>query len=192
MADTGAISPGTMADDATVGTVAWTNPDNAKVSDNNWAELEGFYEYTHYLKATNFGFSIPTGATINGILVEYQKFSGVELATIDSEVKIVKSNGSIGTTNRADLVNPWIASGNPTSYTSYGSSSDLWGETWEYTDINDVDFGVVISALVGINDPDFNDIADVDHIRITVYYTESGGATAVKDIISSGIIAFPR
>jgi len=30
-------SPGTMADDDTVGTVAWTNPDNAKVSDNVYA-----------------------------------------------------------------------------------------------------------------------------------------------------------
>ena len=45
--DTGAISPGTMADDATVGTVAWTNPDNAKVSDNVYA-TESIGATTHY------------------------------------------------------------------------------------------------------------------------------------------------
>lgn len=28
--DSGALSPGTMADDATVGTVAWSNPDMQK------------------------------------------------------------------------------------------------------------------------------------------------------------------
>jgi hypothetical protein len=34
MTSSGPNSPGTMADDATVGTVAWNNPNNAKVSDN--------------------------------------------------------------------------------------------------------------------------------------------------------------
>lgn len=34
MTATSATSPGTMADDASVGTVAWSNVDNAKVSDN--------------------------------------------------------------------------------------------------------------------------------------------------------------
>ena len=33
------LSPGTMADDATVGTVAWTNPNNAKVSDDVYATV---------------------------------------------------------------------------------------------------------------------------------------------------------
>lgn len=143
MATQGPLSPGTMADDATVGTVAWTNPDNAKVSDNVYATADLVYgqDYyktvqlviggsvvgtnpvtplttstpitddnsyisyggstnlfgnsispsqvnssdfgvvfqatshdgttdSHYLKATNFGFTIPTGATINGVLVE--------------------------------------------------------------------------------------------------------------------------
>lgn len=143
--DSGALSPQTMADDATVGTAAWASPDNAKVSDDAYASIynslasyydsevkivkadgtiggtnkaftatqwlltEGYISYggetdlwgetwdnakindvdfgvvlsvkivgagaaySHYLKATNFGFSIPAGATINGILVEIEK-----------------------------------------------------------------------------------------------------------------------
>lgn len=35
MVDTGATSPGTMADDDTVGTASWSNVDNAKISDNS-------------------------------------------------------------------------------------------------------------------------------------------------------------
>ena len=38
MADTGATSPGTMADDDTVGVEVWSNPDNAKVSDDSFAQ----------------------------------------------------------------------------------------------------------------------------------------------------------
>ena len=91
--DTGALSPGTIADDATVGTVAWTNPDNAKVSDNVYATVSLIgIGISHYLKATNFGFSIPTGATINGILVEIEKkdISAAVSGGHDEYVKIVK------------------------------------------------------------------------------------------------------
>jgi len=73
-ADEGANSPGTMADDATVGTVAWSNPDRAKsLADGNATAVLSSLGVSHYLKATNFGFSIPTGATIDGILAEINK-----------------------------------------------------------------------------------------------------------------------
>ena len=172
--DSGALSPGTMADDATVGTVAWSNPNNAKVSDSVYAtasDATGAASQTHYLKATNFGFSIPSGATINGILVEIER-KRQSLSTggrpRDTVVKIVKADGSLGSTNKADTVTLWTTTD---TYASYGSSSDLWGETWDDTKINDIDFGVVISA----NSPTSADgyTASVDHIRITVYYTVS-------------------
>ena len=168
-------SPQTCADDATNGSVAWANPDNAKVSDDVLATT-GFGSGTgtgtsHYLKATNFGFSIPSGATINGILVEVEK----QLSYIckDSEVKIIKADGTIGTTNKADTITNWPSFGN--TYVSYGGSSDLWGETWDDTKINDVDFGVAISALI-TKERD-GSYAYVDHIRITVYYTEVAAAS---------------
>lgn len=141
-ATVGPNSPGTMADDATVGTVTWTSPDNAKVSDDlkaiaslncgsasvtensikiiktgsiignekstgatiptsdtyisygGSADLWGTSWTTtdinasdfgvvfsanettnvsHYLKATNFGFVVPAGSTIDGILVEIEQ-----------------------------------------------------------------------------------------------------------------------
>ncbi len=73
--NTGAINPGTMADDATVGTWAWSNPNNAKLSDDTYANGDAVANggLSHYLKATNFGFAIPAGAVINGIVVEIEK-----------------------------------------------------------------------------------------------------------------------
>ncbi len=149
-ADTGTTSPGTMADDATVGTVAWNNPDYAKASDNAyaaWGNSSGATRYSHYLKATNFGFSIPSGATINGILVEIERVASENGSNYvkETEVKIVKADGTIGTTNKADTVTKWQTTTD--AYYSYGGASDLWNETWDSTKINDVDFGVVLATL---------------------------------------------
>src|SRR3990167_6957610 len=110
------------------------------------------------------------------ILLTFLIFPLSAYALIDSSVKIVKSDGTIGTTNKASG-SAWGAE----AYTTYGSSSDLWGETWAYTDINDVDFGVVISTLgQDGNTPN----AEIDHIRITVYYTEAAGETSVSQTLS--------
>lgn len=182
----GPNSPGTMADDATVGTLAWSNVDNAKTSNDVYATRansggEGTV-FTHYLKATNFGFTIPTGATIDGIVIEMEKHRGT--GTIkDVNVKMVKSDGTIGATNKADTATNW----NPTTdvTASYGSSSDLWGETWAYTDINDVDFGVVLSASLNSNPGPTT--ASVDHIRTTIFYTDAvTGSPQIQ--IRSGVI----
>jgi len=151
MTDTGATSPGTMADDNAVGTITWQNPDNAKVSDNTYtyASTTSYPLYSHYLKATNFGFTIPEGATIVGIKVEIERKADVNSGddyVIDNAVKIVKSDGSIGTTDKKSATK-WSTS---EAYFTYGADNDLWGETWEYTDINDADFGVVLQLYLSI------------------------------------------
>lgn len=174
MAQTAATSPGTMADDASVGADDWASPNNAKVSDNTRSQASAVSGtvISHYLKATNFGFTIPTNATINGILVEIEKSkqgSGSP-SVVDSEVKIVKSDGSIGTTNKADVSTEWPSTASET-YISYGGSSDLWGESWTYSDINNSNFGIVISTSMTWSNP-FSASANVDHIRITITYTE--------------------
>lgn len=163
MASIGPLSPGTVVDSADVGTVAWIYPDRAEVSDNKWAQVELLSNISHYLKATNFGFTIPAGATIDGILVEIEErgFGSIK----EYAIKIVKSDGSIGTTNKS------TGATLPTSdaYVEYGSSSDLWGESWSASDINNSNFGVVLALE---EDSGLNDFCIIDHIRITVYYTE--------------------
>jgi hypothetical protein len=179
------ILAGTMADDATVGTVAWTNPNNAKVSDNVYAtvvdNVGNLNLLTHYLKATNFGFSIPTGATINGILVEAEvkasQYTSSAEEVRENSTKIVKSNGSFGTTEKANTAQ---ANHYPTTeaYRSYGANNDLWGETWSYSDINNSNFGVGISAR--LLDDGGGVTSYIDHIRITVYYTTTSYSGILK------------
>lgn len=173
MASQGALSPATAVDDATVGTLSWTNPGNVFASDNVYAQRASIGGTTHYLKATNFGFTIPAGSTINGILVEIEKKRsnvGADTA-VDNKVNIIKS--SISATNYASASNWPIVD----TYISYGSSTDLWGETWTATDINSSSFGVALSANMF---PETSMTIYVDHIRITVYYTETSGATNMQ------------
>lgn len=64
-------SPATLADDNAVGSAEWDTPANAGASDDVRTTASG--GTTHYLKATNFGFSIPAAATITGVRVTIER-----------------------------------------------------------------------------------------------------------------------
>jgi len=173
MADTGWVSPGTVVEDTSVGSASWSDYNNVKADDGSVASISTTSYSggeTYYIKSTNFGFSIPPGSTISGIEARIQRFSDVMNPTVgakDGNVKIVKSDGSIGTENKAKS-DCWDFNDRG-SYQTYGGSSDLWSESWSKDDINDSDFGIVLSS----SDPDTtSDItAQVDHIQIKVYYS---------------------
>jgi hypothetical protein len=182
MATQGPLSPATTVDDATVGTISWVNPNKAQVLDGVYA-VAGVNPGTaqsHYLNATNFGFSIPTGATINGVLLEtYFTHSG---SATDKSVKLVKG-GTIGGTEHSASTN---LGGHDSSYFPYGNSTDLWGLTLTPADINASNFGAVVSYQ-GI--PSTGGLVNVDHIRITVTYTAASSASisniqSITNIIS--------
>lgn len=169
----GPNSPGTVVDDSSVGTKAWTNPGNAASEDGSYASITGSYD---------------SGADIH-----------------DNAIKIVKSDGSIGTTNKS--IGKW-SSGGVFAYVSAGGTNDVWGETWTATDINSSNFGVVLqtagsvgnlshyikatnfgfsiqsgSSIDGIKAdfkryqiPGNSNFSNgrLDHIRITVYYSIGG------------------
>jgi hypothetical protein len=169
-------SPGTVADDASFGFLAWSSPSSAAASDDAYSNTTPGSDgaFTHYLKATNFAFAIPTGVTIDGITVEVERseFAGISDHIRDARVRIVKG-GIIGSTDKADAGTDW-----PTAdaYQTYGGASDLWGEAWAAEDINAADFGVVIAATFADPGGDEAVRPRVDHIRITVHYTEAATA----------------
>lgn len=167
---TAATNPGTGTNSTTIGTLAWSTPGNIVSSNNSYAtRVTNGTTATNYLRASNFGFTIPKGATILGITAEIERSrttgGGTSVEVRDNEVKLVKADGTVGTINKATAT-PW-----PTSdaYATYGSQSDLWGEKWTASDINDNDFGVVLSAR-GVSNTGTNRTAQVDHVRITVTY----------------------
>jgi len=187
MASQGPNSCGTGANDASAGTVSWNNPGNIVSSNNVYSTVVGGSGSTQskYLKATNFGFSIPSGATIDGIVVEFERKASQSSGNNvkDSEIKIVKG-GTIQTTNKADTATNWSTT---EAYFTYGSSTELWGTTWTDSDINASDFGVVLKAVLTYSGKG-SVTASVDHVKITVYYTTGGGGggTSTNPILYVG------
>ncbi len=163
MATQGPLGPGTGADAVGIGLVAWTNPGNVTAEDGVFATSAiTSAGGTHWLKATNFGFSIPGGATINGITVEWKRKASVLFEITDAASRIVQG-GTIGSTDEAAGGN-W---GTTLAYQTYGSGSDLWGLSWTAADINSSGFG---AALAAQNSVPGAATCSVDYCRITVAY----------------------
>lgn len=182
MGTLGPNAGGTFADDATVGTIAIVNAVNAAVSDNTYATaVLALGQISHYLKATNFQFAIPLDATIVGITVSIERSTTVATSITDSSVTLVKG-GTIGGTDKATGTQ-W-----PTSdgVATYGSATDLWGQTWTPADLNASNFGVVIAATAGAAAT-----MQVDQITVTVDYLGSNraGLSGGMRAVSSGGIA---
>ena len=144
----------------------WLAVGNAGKSDDIYATFDdiadGAGSFTDYLVATNFGFSIPDGVNVNGILVEVE-CSDPNMKTSDYSVRIIKA-GNIGTVEKAT----------GTAYSleddsiSYGGAFDLWGETWDTKFIEDNRFGVAIA--VQRNAVGGTTAGRIDNIKITVFY----------------------
>lgn len=158
---------GTFAEDTSVGFVAMSNYSNAQTSNNSYATYTQIGTVaSYYLKATNFGFSIPTNSVVTGIKVEIERKSiGTNITATDNSVKIVKG-GTISGDEKA-AAGAWPGTD---TYATYGSSTDKWGLTWTPADINASNFGMVISILHTVTGSPGPISSDIDHIRITVSY----------------------
>jgi len=169
-ADTGAEYPGTFSTTSSTSPYDdenWTSPENvgaddganASITDNDFDDGD----YSYVLRATNFGFSIPAGNTITGIMVEIERYSANNQRGRDDLVQLTK-NGTARVGDNKASGSEW-----PTSVgvATYGGPTDLWGTTWTLADINASTFGVHLAARATDNNADIY----VDFIRITVYYS---------------------
>lgn len=166
-------SPGTLANDAAVGSVAWTDAGNAEASDNAYAGTGSGVNpsaSSQYLKATNFGFAIPSGATILGIEVSVERKADSAGIISDLKARLVKG-GTVQATDKA-AAGTW---GNSDATVTYGGSTDKWSGTWTAADINDADFGFVLQ----VQGTGSSTTPRVDHIQIAVTY-RSGKANWKK------------
>ncbi len=129
----------------------WTNANNIKAEDGNFAEWYQPSGNIEYLSATNFGFSIPAGSTINGVTVK------------------IKGKVSSSTYNfYANAYDSWESCALTTTNTEYtlGSSSELWGG---------INLALVNSSNFKIRlEPSQRGITYyIDCVKVAIYYTES-------------------
>ncbi len=168
--------PGSGSDVSDVGTFAWTNPGNILLDDGNYATALDVTPgaITHYLEGTQYGFSIPPAATINGITVTIGRYStgtgGAPPIYVirDSVVSLLKT-GAVAGDNKANTIDNWPAFGAANAAATYGGPADLWGTTWTPAEINATNFGVALSATNSSSTN--NRTAGVDYISVEVTYT---------------------
>lgn len=117
---------------------------------------------SYQLVISNFGFSIPTGATLDGIVVTVDRYQSAGSGVVkDFEVTL-----GAATDNKADPLTAWPGSSTPVYY---GTPGDTWGGTLTVGTINSSAWGVVLS--VWDTDLMSGATAAVDNVRVTVYYT---------------------
>ena len=164
MASSGPNSPATITTSDVDGNLDWTNPSNVTSSNNSYADTSGY----------------STGGTIG--------WNKVRLLVAGSETGSNKSDGE--TLSASD------------TYKSFGGASDTWSASPSVSQVNASNFGVRIQLtdggvdwgttyyldctnfgfslpsatvdgiLVEIENKATGGIAYLDHVRMTVYYTE--------------------
>lgn len=139
---------------------AWTNPNNAFVSDGvctstSTKDAQNVYNFI------NNPFSLPSGATINGIIVKTKRAGDADdYYTIELQDKVPAWKLKTGMKYQN------TCAGSITEF--IGSSLDAWGGTWDAEHINSANFQVRLTfKATGKANPFY-----VDYIEVTVYYTE--------------------
>lgn len=175
MANTGFTLPGTAANNADAGSAAWVTPNDALADDSNvtTSSYGDFSDTSQYLHLTNFGFSLPAGAVIDGIVVRVKRREVAAADNVcDHTIQLIVGGSRVGD-NKADTATEW-----PTTTTNkdYGSSSDKWGLTPTKAEVEASNFGIAIRAgnLTGGT----SSSAGVEVAWIDVYYTSTQALTA--------------
>jgi hypothetical protein len=134
---------------------AWSDPGNITASDDTYASgTSNGSGDMWYLIGSNFGFGIPSGATIDKIEVKIEGYA--TSASTYASCQLLKAG--VGVAMDSGLI--------PTTEGTVTVGDDNWGVSWSAEDINDSGFGVRFTLAGGVNKT-----AYIDHLQIKVYYT---------------------
>jgi hypothetical protein len=169
MASTGNIYPGTLTEVAP-GDNTWVDLANAKTVSDDVAtcSLDGV-STAFWLHATNFGFTIPAGATINGIVVGHKTSEDVDVDGEVNSVQIIVGGSRVGTPKTTGDITTTLTT------RASGTVSDLWGLTPTRDQVVATDFGVALQlrnwTAGGLGN------VNVAYIRMDITYTAASGVT---------------
>jgi hypothetical protein len=154
---------------------------NSGSGDNSVPTGTGTDKHNYY----NFGISLPSGATINGIEVRADILVDLLTNAPYTAIRLSWDTGTSWTTEKSLTLTATAE----TTY-NYGSSIDTWGRTWTATELNNTNFRVqVINGDTGApNSRDFS----LDWVRVLVTFTapwdshtDSGRADPPEDTFAS-------
>lgn len=173
----------TCTDGAPLGDTNWTTPQKAADCDGidnaQSGPDSGFT--TDALYAKGFGFTVPAGATIDGVAVTVKKSCSGNAGTDVRDLSVILYSGTAQMGNdKADLATTWP---NGLADTVYGGPADSWGASITPAVANGANFGVKLRAQnVGTN----QDEADVQCITVTITYTLASVRKAMRAMLGVG------
>ncbi len=189
-ATVGPSRPTTIGEDQSVGFESIINTSNLTDTDpETFVSASNNTSGTYYATTTGYGFSVPGGATINGVTADFFAWD-TGIAGTMPQIRLIKGGVISGDTKSVDTVT--LTTTHQTI--SVGGSSDLWGLSLSSADVNASDFGLAFTI---------NQIAQgaarVGDLQLTVTYTVGTGnntpvATTPSSISQatngSGYVAF--
>lgn len=177
----GYINAGTGTNDspATIGvTNNWTNPGNITTTITTEAVISsagaGPFVFP-YLRASNFGFNVPSGGTITGVEL-FIEVGATNTDYRDAEVRlIIDATPTVGSTNKGN-----VAAMSTGVDLTYGGDGDLWGETTSVLTpafVNSSDFGAVLK--VDRTTTATTRVVGILSMSMAIYFTGTDGEARV-------------
>lgn len=156
--------------------VFWDNIDAAKVASANNVfqstdpSFGNIGEYSDWLFSNDFGFTVPSSATIDLIEVKILRKARGGVGIRDNRLRLTSGGFLVGTDYAATSID-WPSGRALAVYDGNFGDDPLWGTTWTPAQINDplFGFGLVVMKIGGIITG--VDFADIDRIEVTVTYT---------------------
>lgn len=161
------------------GTNGFTSPGNAVGSDQSLCATVYGTSWSGFWN--NFGFSVPSNATIQGIRVELMQGWRDDPPLANSlGVVIGKNATNLATEKRGGAqTNRQTCSSTGMPIDTYGAASDLWGLGWTPSEINSSAFTVRIRNADG---QEFG--INLNWIRVTVTYTASSPSLTLSKTVN--------
>ena len=163
--------PATGANDASAGSNPWGTPAYAAGRPDDYTsfnQLTMSFPTSQYLKLTDFGFNVPSTATIHGVRIVTNAWSDFYDPGND-EVYLAASLVKAGTVGGSPT-NLTITSTSTTNHIEYPTS--MYGNTLTPSDVNSSSFGVAFQAEVSFT-PSGN-TANVNSVSVQVVYSDGG------------------
>lgn len=166
---TEATSGSSVSDDPS--DIPWTSPTLAgKMYNDNaqyYSTASVIDEKSESLYIDTFGFAIPSGSTIDGIIVEFERVASHASALQDYDVQLLI--GGTGTGDDKSAAAYW---GTSWSVVSFGGSSDTWSAGATASDVNASSFGVRLKIWNKLGSGEYGFVRQV---RMVIYYTPPTG-----------------
>lgn len=151
-----------MANPSNAAAATWSNPTNAYSLNGSNASVVLAAHGSRYLSLYGWGFSVPTGATITGVMVE--TYGNVSSGTLNVGINLYDDGTDSGTGSGISLNHSWNSL---TIWRTVGGSSELWSRSITPALVNDT-----LWAVVMYTDASSSLTWNLDQLRMTVFYSE--------------------